>query len=559
MSEKLRYLAELRTTQQRLGEVQSLLDSDLFMARLKKPEPVRDITESKLESITPEAMDALKELLDLYSKASEVLMEVEKFFREDLASNITHIDMEHRTEIEGVINKIRELQDKVQILKEIEAVGSILKNENFNLYLINEVNDILTSGIYYSLYGVLSYLEDYLLTVYNLFSEDHLSKYETFEVFKPKSLYELAKEAKKAGLPSVALDIERLEKTLYMVLSDPQSFKILLNGNKVKRAYLTIKTQYEEFLAQYHNWRTHYPILGEVIESLRDLVDSMKFFLVNALDLVRGAYGLRSLLTELGYKSPSQRLTFFLPLVDKRTNLHDQDALLKYIPDELSFSLLFNDLAYTIHRIAEMIIYYTNYLSNVLGLSNLQVYKLENCHVPLFSRISSGPLFNFAVAWLNTVCALMDSWITSEDRDSLAGYIINDTSAWFRVGSAMGHAMHVRKEGDTWIINYYDTDKPVNNTLAKLLRVIPRVEVEVWNVEPRQGPTGIDLSNSGLIIKTKDDKALPFIGAILGFATSMDLNIRDLGRDIYDAIIKYAEEISPQLALIAKAAFSPGK
>ena len=196
MSEKLRYLAELRTTQQRLGEVQSLLDSDLFMARLKKPEPVRDITESKLESITPEAMDALKELLDLYSKASEVLMEVEKFFREDLASNITHIDMEHRTEIEGVINKIRELQDKVQILKEIEAVGSILKNENFNLYLINEVNDILTSGIYYSLYGVLSYLEDYLLTVYNLFSEDHLSKYETFEVFKPRSLYELERGQK---------------------------------------------------------------------------------------------------------------------------------------------------------------------------------------------------------------------------------------------------------------------------------------------------------------------------------------------------------------------------
>ena len=533
-----------------------MLDPDLFMARLKKPEPVRDITESKLESITPEVMNALKELLDLYSKASEVLMEVEKFFREDLASNITHIDIEHRTEIESIINKIKKLHDKVQILKEIEAISSILKTENFNLYLINEINDTLTDSIYYSLYGVLSYLKDYLLTAYNLFSEDHLSKY---EVFKPKSLYELANEVKKAGLPSVALDIERLEKTLYMALFDPQSFKILLNGNKVKRVYLTIKTQYEEFLAQYHNWRTHYPILGEVIEELRDLVDSMKFFLINALDLVRSAYELRSLLTELGYKSPSQRLTFFLPLVDRRTNLYDQDALLKYIPDELSFSLLFNDLAYTIHRIAEMIIYYTNYLSNVLGLSNLQVYKLENCHVPLFSRISSGPLFNFAVAWLNTVCTLMEGWIANEDADAPAGYIIDDTTAWFRVGSAMGHAMHIKKEGDIWVINYYDTDSSVNNTLAKLLRVLPGVEVEVFNVGARFEPTGIDVSNSGLIIKTRNDKILPFIGAILGFATSMDLKIRDLGRGIYNEIIKFAETISPQLSLIAKAAFGPGK
>ena len=60
-------------------------------------------------------------------------------------------------------------------------------------------------------------------------------------------------------------------------------------------------------------------------------------------------------------------------------------------------------------------------------------------------------------------------------------------------------------------------------------------------------------------MKTKDDKVLPFIGAILGFATSMDIQINEHGKSIIDRIIQHAEEISPQLALIAKAAFGAGK
>jgi hypothetical protein len=107
------------------------------------------------------------------------------------------------------------------------------------------------------------------------------------------------------------------------------------------------------------------------------------------------------------------------------------------------------------------------------------------------------------------------------------------------------HATHIRKEGDTWIMRYHDTDEPVNALLAKLWSSIPNTEVEVVK--------------DGIIVRTKDNNALPFLGALLGFATSMDVNLGELGRRVYDKIIELARRVSPQLALVVKAAFSPEK
>jgi hypothetical protein len=98
----------------------------------------------------------------------------------------------------------------------------------------------------------------------------------------------------------------------------------------------------------------------------------------------------------------------------------------------------------------------------------------------------------------------------------------------------------VKKEGDTWVMRYYDTDKPVIETLARLWSAVPNTEVVVLD--------------DGVLAKTKDEKALPFLGALLGFATSMDINLEYLGRDTRDRMIKLAEKISPQLALMAKKA-----
>jgi hypothetical protein len=89
-------------------------------------------------------------------------------------------------------------------------------------------------------------------------------------------------------------------------------------------------------------------------------------------------------------------------------------------------------------------------------------------------------------------------------------------------------------------MRYYDTDKPVNETLARLWGAVPNTEVEVLD--------------DGVLVKTKDERVLPFLGALLGFATSMDINLEYLGRNIRDRMIELAEKISPQLALIVKKA-----
>jgi regulator of replication initiation timing len=544
VSEKLRQVMEFKLAQKRLGELPRLLNADLFLASLKKPETVRGNVDTELTSASTEVIDNLKELVNLYIKASELLMEVERFLREDLASNITHIDVENHNKIKMIIDKINELQDKmIEIFADVNPYAVELSREQFNLYKILDFSRAF-EDVRGSLYHVLGRLKDYLLSAYNLFSRDHLSEFETY---KPMNLYELADEAKKDNLPDLASYIEKeLAKNLGLVLLDPESFRILLDGNKVKRLYLTIKNQYEEFSGQYYEWRFSDSVIGKVYAELKGLRDSLQGFLRETMSLVVGAYKLRDIVTEFGYKSPSQRLTFFLPAVEVHVDEYGIDPLPDYIPDNLTFSSLFNDIAYVVHRVAEMLLFYANYLNNELGSTDLQVFKLKNCHIPLFSRINSGSLLNFGIAWLNTVCALMDGWIASEDKDPLSGYIVNDTTGWFRVGSSEGHATHVRKDGDTWVIDYYDTDKPVNKILGKLWSVIPGTEVYVDEL-------------NGVTVRTKDDNALPFIGAVLGFATSMDINIRHFSKDVYDAIVNYAKEISPQLALIAKAAFGAGK
>jgi len=114
VSEKLRYLAEFRTTQQRLGELRSMLDPDLFMAQLKKPEVLRGGVANKLSTETPKLIDYLKGLIDLNRKAAEVLMEYERFLREDLAAKPIRIRIDTDMDVEQLINKLDELYRKVR-------------------------------------------------------------------------------------------------------------------------------------------------------------------------------------------------------------------------------------------------------------------------------------------------------------------------------------------------------------------------------------------------------------------------------------------------------------
>jgi hypothetical protein len=118
---------------------------------------------------------------------------------------------------------------------------------------------------------------------------------------------------------------------------------------------------------------------------------------------------------------------------------------------------------------------------------------------------------------------------------------MNENEGWFRVGSSFGHATHIEKKGDTWVIRYYDNDAPVNETLAKLWGTVPNTKVEVLP--------------DGVVVETNDKNALPFLGALLGFATSMDLNFLHNGvKETHQRMIELANQVSPQLTLLVKTA-----
>jgi hypothetical protein len=539
VSEKLRYLAEFKTAQQRLSELRSVLDPDLFLAQLKKPEIMRGSASTEFSAETPRLLEYLKGLTDLSRKTAEVLMEYERFLREDLAAKPIRIRIDTDSDIRQLTNKLDEFFDKASRANKVfEEYETLLVNDtNFNLLKVDEIvknMKELTGSISVSLY----YMRVFFQYLYNLFATSPVKDPDS--VFVPKNLFEYASDAKKRGILNLASDIERIAFEIGKQVLDPQTAEIVLSKTKIKPLYILIDTLTDEFKAAYGRFKDK--IIEDVMYVLGDLDFSLQVLIDDATRIVNRAEQIRDTLSELGYRSPSQRLAFFLPLTPISTA---KDAE-QYLPDELTFSLFFNDLAYVIHRVAEMLLFYSNYLGQYVG-GDMYVLKFRRCDVPVYSMTNSGPLINFAIAWLNSICHLIYSgWAVDEDVSPLSGYILTDTTAWFRVGSAQGHATHVVKDGDTWVIEYYDTDRLVNRLLGRLWSVIPGVEVYVDD-------------EYGVTVKTKDDKVLPFIGAILGFATSMDIEINRHGKSVIDLIIRYTEEISPQLALIAKAAFGPGK
>jgi len=515
-----------------------MLDSDLFMAQLKKPEVLRGEVSTELSTESPKLIDYLKGLTDLSRKAAEVLMEYERFLREDLAAKPIRIRIETNMDVEQLINKLDELYSKVHSLADtFDKYEELVSNANFNLLEV----DIVVPSLRRSMKALeyLTYaMKKFFPHLYNLFATTPMAI--DSAVLYPKNLFEYASEARRHGLTNLATDIEGIALEIGKRMFDPQVGAIVLDKTKIKSLYLLIDTLVEKFDARY-DWQKH-EIIKEVWLILGELRSSFSNLITEATRIVEEVSQLRDVLSELGYRSSSQRLTFFLP---STIILTTQDVE-QYFPDELTFPLFFNDLAYVIHRVAEMLLFYSNYLGQYVG-DNMYVLKFRRCDVPVYSMTNSGSLINFAIAWLNSICHLIYSgWAKDEDVSPLSGFILNDTTAWFRVGSAQGHATHVVKDGDTWVIEYYDTDRLVNRLLSRLWSVIPGVEVYVDD-------------EYNVTVKTKDDKVLPFIGAILGFATSMDIQIYKHGKSIIDRIIQLAEEISPQLALIAKAAFSPEK
>ena len=543
MSEKRR----LRELERELKKPGKLFDADLFLAQLKQPrfELNKDYIVSSDESL--EAISSM--LRDLSSK----LMELEGFFREKLA-NTPYIKYE---DVPKFVDELNEVVDNVDPAIEITdriymeiptsgtaiSISSLIKaNSNNDLRdIINAAREFLTS-----LKSMTEDFMDYLVTIYNLFSDNDKNVLEGRDA-PTWSGGKLLRALSKAGLENLAFNyVTKVGKAVFV----PQTTDIDLRSRKLKDLSQQLKSIYYDAFAKLEPYTSdENNAVDSFLYTISSLDDSLYGMIKNGVSTVRACIELRSKLEPLGYKPPSRECAFLLTrdVIERAitrfgSGIGSYDALnIEEIPSELNFPLLFNDIAYAIHRVAEMLIYLDNYIEELAGNLGSHVLKLDNCSVQVYSTVDKGALLRFAIAWLNTECALIENkWVAPGDRDYLSGYIISDTNAWFRVGSAYNHATHVRKEGDTWIIRYYDTDKPVNEILARLWGAVPNTEVEVLD--------------DGVLAKTKDEKALPFLGALLGFATSMDINLKYLGRDIRDRMIELAGKISPQLALIVKKA-----
>jgi len=506
------------------GKSLELFNAKLFMCQLKTPTTAQPTVGSSSTALSSDDLTKLADLSKHLYELSNALMDAERFFREDLAVNASHVAI--GSGVQNLLNKINELRDKViKIIDDLEYI-------DLDLYQLEDVL-IAIGQLRADLYLFTEALYTYLVYVNDLFADAPVSStYKEYTV----NFNTLIRKAKEDKLFDLATDLEKYEIKLGKLLLDPETTDIALGNRKIKQLYLGVKDLREKFYDE-HSGITSHDSVFDFLRMLHDIDDSLYGMLEHAVMIVQTANRLRNIVKKFGYISPSQRLAFFLP----SRELQGEADMLREIPDDLTFALLFNDIAYVIHRIAEMLMFYAKYIDDTVNNPRLLTFNLGNCPVHVYSVINSGPLFDFATAWLNTLCNLIDSgWVKPEDMESLGGYIIDNTRGWFRVGSMPGHATHVSKNNDVWVVRYYDVDKSVNALLAKLWRAIPGTEVEV--------------QDDGVIVRAKYDWLLPFIGAILGFATSLDINIRNLGRNAYNTIIRNAERISPQLSLITKTA-----
>jgi hypothetical protein len=356
--------------------------------------------------------------------------------------------------------------------------------------------------------------------------------------FEVRSLDTYERIAKQLGLNEVAEQLEKLGDALFSAFFDPNTANIYLRNKNIGKIYDKLQHVIEDIKKTSQNLQINNQdlkvFINEVVPRITKYIHDMVESAIIASSHCRN---IKDALIKLnfGFKPGFNSCTGII-------NPDDRDV--KKTMHELTWVLFFNEIAFIAHRLAEMSVFLRDYMIRLFHLENLPVGRIQisGCDVPIFTRVSSGPVFDFATAWLNTVCTLINNnWISENDKRSLSGYIMNENEGWFRVGSSVGHATHIEKKGDTWVIRYYDNDALVNETLAKLWSTVPNTKVEVLP--------------DGVVIETNDKNALPFLGALLGFATSMDLNFQHNGiKETHQRMMELANQVSPQLALLVKTA-----
>jgi pterin-4a-carbinolamine dehydratase len=177
------------------------------------------------------------------------------------------------------------------------------------------------------------------------------------------------------------------------------------------------------------------------------------------------------------------------------------------VADRLNLSLmaLANNMATSIHRIYELLI---------VKYGDLQLTVVEGIPVAFHPR-ADPELLEAIKTWAKASNNLfLKATYIPEDYKALTAVALEDYG-WIRVGSAAGHATHIKHP--KWAIEYFDVDMNVNKTLARLYKDAG------FNVEP---------THYGLKLTTPPGKLKQAL-AILALSTSMDIRI--MGKDPEEA------------------------
>jgi len=137
-------------------------------------------------------------------------------------------------------------------------------------------------------------------------------------------------------------------------------------------------------------------------------------------------------------------------------------------PEERTFSASANDIASTFHRIAEEFIEVKKEMLDKLGEKKTKrVYVREGASK---KAIDMCMTFDRAVEWA------YDQGLIEVEDYNVQLCIASDDEAIMRLGSSPGHGAHIYSDGK---LEYYDTDKKVNETLKTILEKYAECSCEV--------------------------------------------------------------------------------
>jgi hypothetical protein len=227
----------------------------------------------------------------------------------------------------------------------------------------------------------------------------------------------------------------------------------------------------------------------------------------------RQAPYLRSVLDEVMLKDPlsvAEDATIYISVfyskcaeIAGRKCAHFEDE----VADRLNLSLmaLANNIATSIHRIYELL---------VVKYSDLNILVVEGIPVTFHPR-ADPELLEATMTWAKASHKLfLTATYMPEDYKALMAVVLEDYG-WIRVGSAVGHATHIKHP--KWTIEYYDVDMNVNKMLARLYK---------------DSGFNVELTHYGLKLTVPPGRLKEAL-AILALSTSMDFRI--MGMDLGEA------------------------